>query len=314
MSQAESTLPDYERQIDTYEEAIQLARHQLAALAGKGPGAGDALRRPKLSLDAPAGLPSALPADLLGRRPDVVAARWMVDAQARGIDVAKAAFYPNIDLLATVGGFGVTAPFTDFLRAMNGGWTAGPALSLPIFEGGRLRAQLGAANAGYDRAVEHYNQTIVGALKDIADQVVRIRSLDTQKKDAARSVAANERSYRLSREGFRRGLTDYVNVLVAQQQLLRAQETAARIDAERLAAHAALMAALGGGVETGADVPNERAAAAGAAPASAPHAPVAAAGVPASAAASSAARTRGALAANANANANAGAAPATAAR
>ncbi|EDT00136.1 outer membrane efflux protein [Burkholderia ambifaria IOP40-10] len=147
----------------------------------------------------------------------------------------------------------MTAPFTDFLRAMNGGWTAGPALSLPIFEGGRLRAQLGAANAGYDQAVERYNQTVVGALKDIADQVVRIRSLDTQKKDAARSVAANDRSYQLSREGFRRGLTDYVNVLIAQQQLLRAQETAARIDAERLAAHAQLMAALGGGVETGQD-------------------------------------------------------------
>ncbi|MBJ9878165.1 TolC family protein, partial [Burkholderia cenocepacia] len=208
-------------------------------------------------------------ADLLGRRPDVVAARWTVDAQARGIDVAKASFYPNIDLLATVGGFGVTAPFTDFLRAMNGGWTAGPALSLPIFEGGRLRAQLGAANAGYDQAVERYNQTIVGALKDIADQVVRIRSLDTQKKDAARSVAANNRSYQLSREGFRRGLTDYVNVLVAQQQLLRAQETAARIDAERLAAHAQLMAALGGGVETGTDVPKDEAATAVAAPAAA---------------------------------------------
>lgn len=265
VSQAESTLPDYERQIDSYEEAIQLARHQLAALAGKGPGAGDAIKRPQLALDAPAGLPSAMPADLLGRRPDV-GARWTVDAQARGIDVAKASFYPNIDLLATVGGFGVTAPFTDFLRAMNGGWTAGPALSLPIFEGGRLRAQLGAANAGYDQAVERYNQTIVGALKDIADQVVRIRSLDTQKKDAARSVAANNRSYQLSREGFRRGLTDYVNVLVAQQQLLRAQETAARIDAERLAAHAQLMAALGGGVETGSDVPKDEAAAAVAVP------------------------------------------------
>ena len=133
VSQAESTLPDYERQIDSYEEAIQLARHQLAALAGKGPGAGDTIKRPQLALDAPAGLPSAMPADLLGRRPDVVAARWTVDAQARGIDVAKASFYPNIDLLATVGGFGVTAPFTDFLRVINGGWLAGPALSLPIF-------------------------------------------------------------------------------------------------------------------------------------------------------------------------------------
>lgn len=92
---------------------------------------------------------------------------------------------------------------------------------------------------------------------------MRIRSLDTQKKDAARSVAANDRSYQLSREGFRRGLTDYVNVLVAQQQLLRAQETAARIDAERLAAHAQLMAALGGGVETGEDVPHDETPAAG---------------------------------------------------
>ncbi|KDB07315.1 RND efflux system, outer membrane lipoprotein, NodT family [Burkholderia sp. lig30] len=298
VSQAESSLPDYERQIDTYEEAIELARHQLAALAGKGPGAGASLTRPKLALDAPAGLPSKIPAELLGRRPDVVAARWLVDAQARGIDVAKADFYPNIDLLATVGGLGVTAPFVDFLRAMNGGWTAGPAISLPIFTGGRLRAQLGAAAAGYDQAVEHYNQTIVSALKDIADQVVRTRSLDTQKEDAARSVAINQRTYQLSREGFRRGLTDYVNVLVAQTQLLRAQETATRIDAERLEVHASLMAALGGGVETGDDVPPPangekagkagKAAAASAGVARAPSAPAAAA--PAAAASAAAAK------------------------
>ncbi len=259
VSQAEATLPDYERQIDVYEEAVQLGRHQLAALAGKGPGAGAAITRPSLALDAPAGLPSALPADLIGRRPDVVAARWLVNAQARGIDVAKAAFYPNVDLLASMGGFGVTAPFADFLRAMNGGWSAGPALTLPIFEGGRLRAQLGAAAAGYDEAVERYNQTILGALKDIADNVVRMHSLDTQQKDAARSVALTRRSYELSHEGFRRGLTDYVNVLIAQSQLLRAQESQTRIEAERLAAHAALMAALGGGLETPGDAPPDTA-------------------------------------------------------
>ena len=259
VSQAESTLPDYERQIDSYEEAIQLARHQLAALAGKGPGAGDAIKRPSLALDAPAGLPSAMPADLLGRRPDVVAARWTVDAQARGIDVAKAAFYPNIDLLATVGGFGVTAPFTDFLRAMNGGWTAGPALSLPIFEGGRLRAQLGAASAQYDQAVEHYNATLVGALKDIADQVVRVRSLDSQLDASGRSVAAASKNYRLANEGYRRGLTDYLNVLAAQTQLLRAQDGEARVRAQRLAAYASLSAALGGGIDDPANGPEQTA-------------------------------------------------------
>nr|WP_310796292.1 efflux transporter outer membrane subunit [Burkholderia thailandensis] len=257
VSQAEAPLPDYSRQIDSYEEAIQLGRHQLAALAGKGPGAGASLGRPKLALDANAGLPSALPAELIGRRPDVVAARWTVDAQARGIDVAKAAFYPNVDLIASLGGFAVSAPFATFLRAMNGGWSAGPALTLPIFEGGRLRAQLGVAAAGYDQAVEHYNQTIVGALKDIADNVVRLRSLDSQQKDAARAVSLTRRSYDLSHTGFSRGLTDYVNVLIAQSQLLTAQENQTRVEAARLAAHASLMAALGGGLETAGDAPHD---------------------------------------------------------
>ncbi|MEX3629671.1 MAG: efflux transporter outer membrane subunit, partial [Burkholderia sp.] len=236
VSQAESPLPDYSRQIDSYQEAVQLGRHQLAALAGKGPGAGDTLTRPKLALDTPASLPSALPAELIGRRPDVVAARWLVDAQARGIDVAKAQFYPNVDLLASLGGFGVGSAFAGFLRSMNGGWSAGPAITLPIFEGGRLRAQLGAASAGYDEAVDQYNQTLVSALKDIADNVVRIRSLDTQREDAARSVALTRRTFDLSHQGFKRGLTDYVNVLAAQSQLLSAQDSQTRIEAERLAA------------------------------------------------------------------------------
>ncbi|KVD76076.1 RND transporter [Burkholderia sp. ABCPW 14] len=257
VSQAEAPLPDYSRQIDSYEEAIQLGRHQLAALAGKGPGAGASLARPKIALDANAGLPSALPAELIGRRPDVVAARWTVGAQARGIDVAKAAFYPNVDLIASLGGFAVSAPFATFLRAMNGGWSAGPALTLPIFDGGRLRAQLGVASAGYDEAVEQYNQTIVGALKDIADNVVRLHSLDSQQKDAARAVALTQRSYDLSHAGFSRGLTDYVNVLLAQSQLLTAQENQTRIEAARLAAHASLMAALGGGLETESDAPHD---------------------------------------------------------
>nr|WP_186163351.1 efflux transporter outer membrane subunit [Burkholderia gladioli] len=263
LSQAESPLPDYSRQIDSYQEAVQLGRHQLAALAGKGPGAGDTLTRPKLALDTPASLPSALPAELIGRRPDVVAARWLVDAQARGIDVAKAQFYPNVDLLASLGGFGVGSAFAGFLRSMNGGWSAGPAITLPIFEGGRLRAQLGAASAGYDEAVDQYNQTLVSALKDIADDVVRIRSLDTQREDAARSVALTRRTFDLSHQGFKRGLTDYVNVLVAQSQLLRAQESQTRVEAERLAAHASLMAALGGGLEAPEDAPRDGAAAPG---------------------------------------------------
>jgi NodT family efflux transporter outer membrane factor (OMF) lipoprotein len=255
VSQAETPLPEYDRQIDAIEEKIALGRNQLAALAGKGPGAGDSIQRPALSLAAPAGLPSALPAELIGHRPDVVAARWTVAAQARGIDVAKAEFYPDIDLLASIGGYAAMGPLFQFLKSPSHSWSAGPALSLPIFDGGRLRSQLGAASAGYDEAVEGYNQSIVGALKDISDQVIRIRSLATQAQDADRSVAAARKNYDLSLEGYRRGLTDYLNVLTAQNQLLHAQEGVAKIQAERLGAHASLVTALGGGLDDPANGP-----------------------------------------------------------
>jgi len=257
VSQAETPMPEYERQIDAIEEKIALGRNQLAALAGKGPGAGDSIQRPTLSLAASPGLPSALPADLIGHRPDVVAARWTVAAQARGIDVAKADFYPDINLLASIGGYAAMGPLFQFLKNPSHSWSAGPALSLPILDGGRLRSQLGAASAGYDEAVERYNQSIVGALKDISDQVIRIRSLATQADDADRSVAAARRNYELSREGYRRGLTDYLNVLIAQNQLLRAQEGVAKIQAERLGAHASLVTALGGGLDDPANGPKD---------------------------------------------------------
>jgi NodT family efflux transporter outer membrane factor (OMF) lipoprotein len=202
-----------------------------------------------LSLAAPLGLPSALPAELVGHRPDVVAARWMVAAEARGIDVAKAEFYPNVNLLASVSQMAAGGALLTFLGGTGTGFSAGPAITLPIFEGGRLRSQLGAASAQYDQAVEHYNGTLIGALKEIADQVVRMRSLDSQLEASGRSVAAASKNYRLANEGYRRGLTDYLNVLIAQTQLLRAQDGEARVRAERLAAYASLQAALGGGLD-----------------------------------------------------------------
>lgn len=249
VSQAEASIPDYDRQIDALEEAIVVDQHQLAALAGQGPGAGEAIARPTLSLVEASGLPSVLPAELLGRRPDVVAARWMVTAQARGIEIAKARFYPNINLSASISSMAAAGPIGQFLKAASGGWSAGPALTLPIFEGGRLRAELGAATAGYDQAVEEYNRTVLNALKDVSDQMVRMRSLLSQQQDANRAVASNERTYRLANEGFRRGLTDYVNVLIAQNQWLSSQDTAARIQAARLMARASLVTSLGGSLE-----------------------------------------------------------------
>jgi len=255
VSQAETPIPQYERQIESLDERIALGRNQLAQLAGKGPGAGDSIRRPTLSLDAPASLPGTLSADLIGHRPDIVAARWTVAAQARGIDVAKASFYPDIDLLASIGGYAAMGPLFQFLKNPSHSWSVGPALSLPIFDGGHLRAELGAASADYDAAVENYNQSIINAFKDISDQVIRIRSLSTQTDDAKRSVVVARKNYDLSRKSYERGLTDYVNVLVTQNQLLLAQQDVAKFHAERLGAYASLVAALGGGLDDPADGP-----------------------------------------------------------
>ena len=103
LRQAETPLPAARAEIERISESIDLLRNQLSALTGKGPGDGEQIHRPSLSFDLPIGLPGALPADLLGRRPDVVAQRWRVEAAGNGIEAAKAAFYPNINLTAFAG-------------------------------------------------------------------------------------------------------------------------------------------------------------------------------------------------------------------
>jgi NodT family efflux transporter outer membrane factor (OMF) lipoprotein len=257
LSQAVAQLPELRRQIQVYDQMTAHSRNQLAALVGSGPGFGDTISRPNLSLRAVAGLPSALPAELIGHRPDVVAAKWIVAANARGIDVAKAQFYPNINLLASVSQMAAGGTFLTFLHPEGTGWTAGPAITLPIFEGGALRAQLGVASAQYDEAVENYNAVLVSALKDISDQVVTVQSLEGQVIESANSVSAASDSYRLADEGYRRGLTDYL-VITAQMQLLRARDAQAHVQASQLAAYASLQTALGGGADMHLEAPSDQ--------------------------------------------------------
>lgn len=255
VSQAQTPLPETHRQLDAFDEAIALDRNQLAALAGKGPGDGASLQRPTLVLGAPLKLPSALPAQLLGQRPDVVAARWQVAAQARGIDVAYAGFYPNVDLSASFGYMATGGSPLGFLTGSKSSYTFGPAISLPIFDGGRLRGQLGEASAGYDLAVAHYNQTLVTALKDISDQLIRRESMNKQQGFAAESVASAQKTYDIAMIAYQRGLTDYLNVLNAQTLLFHERQVQQQIQAARLSAHAELVTALGGGLQAGTDAP-----------------------------------------------------------
>lgn len=257
VTQAEAPLPEAHRQIDGLHEAIELSRHQLAALAGLGPEQGASLKRPMLTLHQPLPLPSALPAQLLGQRPDVVASRWQVAAQARGIAVAQAGFYPNVDLTASLGYMATGGGMLEFLTGSKLAYNVGPAISLPIFDGGRLRGELGQASAAYDLAVAQYRQTLVSALQGIADQLVRRHSLEQQQALAAESVAKAREACDLARLAWQRGLVDYLNVLHSQTRLWRQQDIQQQVEAARLSAYADLLIALGGGLQAGQESPAE---------------------------------------------------------
>ncbi|MDF2488982.1 MAG: efflux system outer rane lipoprotein [Pseudomonas sp.] len=257
VSQAQAPLPETHRQLDALNEEIALARNQLAALAGQGPGEGARIQRPRLVLGAPLKLPSALPAELVGQRPDVVASRWQVAAQARGIDVAHAGFFPNVNLVGGLGFMATGGGPLEFLTGRKFNYNAGPAISLPIFDGGRLRSQLGVASAGYDIAVAQYNQTVVEALKGISDQLIRRESMNEQAHFAQESVAAAQKTYDIATIAYQRGLTGFLDVLNAQTLLFRQQQIQQQVQAARLTAHAELVTALGGGLQAGSDAPGE---------------------------------------------------------
>lgn len=246
LRQAETPLPAARAEIEKLSESIELLRNQLSSLAGKGPGDGEKIRRPSLSFDLPIRLPGALPADLLGRRPDVVAQRWRVEAAAKGIEAAKAAFYPNINISAFVGW--QSLGFAQFLSPGSLIKGFGPAISLPIFEGGRLRSELGVSTADYDIAVESYNATLIKALEDVANQVVTLRSLEIQRTESSTSDALAHRAYDIALQAFRAGLTDYLNVLNAQNQTFIEAQRKSLVEARFLDAYTALMQAVGGGV------------------------------------------------------------------
>ena len=249
LKQAEASLPEARERVIQYEETIALARNQLAALAGQGPDRGLALERPKLAASSAPALPSLLPVDLLGRRPDVVAGRWRVEAAAKDIDNARAQFYPNVNLIAFAG-FQALG-WSKLLDLGSRTIGVGPALRLPIFDGGRLRGNLGERNADYDAAVEQYNQTLVDALREVADQLAAFRSLQQQAPETRAGLSTSQEAYELSLERYRAGLANYLTVVQAEALVTAQRSLAADLRARELDAAIGLVRALGGGYPGG---------------------------------------------------------------
>ena len=247
LRQAESALPATREQIAQLEETIRLTRNQLAALLGQGPDRGLAIARPATSAPVTVALPSNVPAELLGRRPDLIAQRLRVEAAQKDIASAKAEFYPNVNLAAFIGVQSLGS--AGFLTAASRMLGAGPAVTLPIFDAGRLRGNLAGKNADDDAAVEQYNQTLADALRDVVAQLASFKSVDEQRTRQRQALATAQEAYDLALLRFREGIGNYLEVLSAEAPLLAKQRLDAELQSRQVALSIGLVRALGGGYD-----------------------------------------------------------------
>lgn len=247
LKQARSAVPASRVDLAFNAEQIALVKNGIAALMGAGPDRALAITRPATPV-----LAAALPADaaiaLVGRRPDIAAARARVEAAASRIKVARADFYPNISLSGLIGL--QSLGLDNLFRGGSSIGNVGPAISLPIFRGGALQGQYRRARGDYDEAVATYDRTVTGALRDVADAVTSRRQVAVQRVDAQASLQDAEGAYQAAQLRYRGGLSTFLNVLSAEQAVLTARRSLADIEARRFALDVQLVRALGGGFQT----------------------------------------------------------------
>ena len=250
LRQSEGFLPETRQQIEATDEQIALARHAIAALLAEPPDRFDTLA-PKLSTLRPIAVPDVVPADLVGRRADIVAARWRVEAAAGDVAAQRAQFYPNVNLTAFIG-FG-TLGLDRLFEAGSLQYGVGPAIRLPIFDAGRLRAGLRGRTADLDGAVEMYNATLVDAIHDVADQISSTRSVVRQQREQDAALASAEAAYDLATQRYRAGLGSYLTVLNAETTVIAQRRLTTDLRARAIDSQMLLVRALGGGYAAGDD-------------------------------------------------------------
>ena len=248
--QADGLIAQARVEIEALDEAAARARHALAEITGQPPQALQGLA-PRLAAVQAQPLPTTLPLDLLGRRADLVAQRWRVQAAARDEDVARAQFHPNINLVGFVGLSSLG--LSRFIDTGSLQYGAGPALRLPIFDGGRLRANLQGRHAEVDAAIEAYNGALLRAMREVADELASLQSLARQQQAQADALAAAEGAQALALQRYEAGLGNFLSVLTAQANVLAQQRAATDLKARVLASQVALSRALGGGYVAGAE-------------------------------------------------------------
>jgi NodT family efflux transporter outer membrane factor (OMF) lipoprotein len=226
-------------------DEIARTRHQIAALLGKGPDAGLVIFPKETVPPLAYGLPPTLPADLVGRRPDIVAARLEAEAAARRIRVARDGFYPDINLSAEIGNESLDP--RDFFDKGSIMGAVGPAIHLPIFEGGQLAGAYRGARAHYDETVATYDKTVSHAFEQVANALSDAKALSAEITDARVALKESQRAYQISKIRYRGGLSRYLNVLTAENTVLQQQRALTDLKSEAFLQNIALIRALGGG-------------------------------------------------------------------
>ena len=230
------------------------AVHQLAALAGLGAGGYGGIGRPALKPGAALMLPAALPTDLLARRPDVQAALAAITAATAGREAAEASFYPDIDLTGFAGFSSIG--LANLLRASAGSVGAGPAIHLPLFDAGTLAARYRGATADLDAAVAGYNDAVLGAVLEVADQLSDLAALGKEQDHQARRLEDADAAFKLAEARYWGGLTGYVSVLDAETELLAARRQSIDLATAGEVARVKLLTAVGGSFDPAAKEPS----------------------------------------------------------
>ena len=243
VAQAETILKTTEAQLPLVSLQRAQLEHALALLVGQ-PATSFRIPERPLSTTPPV-IPPGLPSELLERRPDISAAERRMAAANASIGVAKAAFFPTIQLNG-LGGLESVNAGTVF----NGSsrlWAVGPSLTLPIFEGGQLRAGLRLAKATYEEMVDNYRETVLTGFQEVEDNLAAQTLLANQYDTESDALLAARKQLAVANDQYRDGLITYLNVAAAESTELNVEFSTVQIRGQQLVATVALVQALGGG-------------------------------------------------------------------
>ncbi|NYT63949.1 efflux transporter outer membrane subunit [Alcaligenaceae bacterium] len=247
INQADSAVSSARVQLGQAATNANLLRNQISTLIGAGPQRGQDIRQTDLT-NAPTGVPPSIPLELLGRRPDVVAAKFRVQASTSQISAAKAEFFPNINLSAFAGF--MSLGLGNLLQSGSEVYGIGPAITLPVFHGGALNAKLHSQQAERDLAIANYNQVLLTAVREVADATTSVKALQQQTLDQEASLRAITSAYDIAVKRYKSGLGNFLQVLLAQNEVLKQAILNTDMHARAFYLDAQLATALGGGYDS----------------------------------------------------------------